>query len=57
MSVAVIWVAFAFEFVVKVSAVRRPFVYSKDRWLDLAIVLLPMAEFVLHFDPADDVDP
>ena len=47
LSVAIIWVAFAFEFVIKVSAVRRPFVYSKERWLDLAIVLLPMLEFML----------
>jgi len=47
-SIAVIWVAFATEFVIKVSAVRKPFVYSKDRWLDLAIVLLPMLEFGLR---------
>ena len=46
-AVSVIWVAFATEFVIKVSAVRRPFVYSKERWLDLAIVLLPMLEFAL----------
>lgn len=46
-AVAVIWVAFATEFVVKVSAVRRPFVYSKERWLDLAIVVLPTLEFAL----------
>jgi len=45
--VAVIWVAFATEFAVKVSASRRPFVYSKERWLDLAIVLLPVLEFAL----------
>jgi hypothetical protein len=30
-----------------VSANRRPFVYSKDRWLDLAIVILPVFEFAL----------
>jgi hypothetical protein len=46
-SVAVIWVAFATEFAIKVSATRRPFIYSKERWLDLAIVLLPMLEFAL----------
>jgi hypothetical protein len=46
-AVSVIWVAFATEFVIKVSAVRRPFVYSKERWLDLAIVVLPMLEFAL----------
>lgn len=48
LSVAVIWVAFATEFAIKVSATRRPFVYSKERWLDLAIVILPLFEFVLH---------
>ncbi len=47
-SVGVIWVAFAFEFIIKVSAIRKPFVYSKERWLDLAIVLLPMLEFMLR---------
>jgi hypothetical protein len=46
-SVAVIWVAFATEFAVKVSASRRPFVYSRERWLDLAIVLVPLLEFAL----------
>lgn len=45
--VAIIWVAFAFEFIIKVSAIRKPFVYSKERWLDLAIVLLPTLEFIL----------
>ena len=46
-SVALIWVAFATEFSIKVSASRKPFVYSKERWLDLAIVLLPLLEFAL----------
>ena len=46
-SVAIIWIAFATEFVIKVSSVRHPFRYSRDRWLDLAIVVLPMLEFFL----------
>jgi voltage-gated potassium channel len=46
-SVAVIWVAFAVEFAVKVSAARRPVRYCKERWIDLAIVVLPMLEFAL----------
>ena len=46
-SVAVIWVAFAVELAVKVSAARRPVRYCKERWLDLAIVVLPMLEFAL----------
>jgi hypothetical protein len=46
-SVGVIWVAFAVEFAVKVSAARRPFRYCRERWIDLAIVVLPMLEFAL----------
>ena len=45
--IAVIWVAFATEFIVKVSASPRTLTYMKERWLDLAIVLLPTFEFVL----------
>lgn len=46
-SVAVIWVAFATEFAIKVSAGRHPLVYCKERWIDLAIVVLPLLEFAL----------
>jgi hypothetical protein len=46
-SVGIIWVAFATEFIIKVSAVRRPFKYCRERWIDLAIVILPMLESVL----------
>ena len=46
-SVAIIWIAFATEFLIKVSSVRHPFKYSRERWLDLAIVVLPMLEFLL----------
>lgn len=45
--VAVIWVAFAAEFVLKASAHLKPLKFAKDNWLDLAIVLLPLLEFVL----------
>ena len=45
--IAVIWVAFATEFIVKVSASPRTVQYIKERWLDLAIVLLPTLEFIL----------
>jgi hypothetical protein len=44
-SVAIIWVAFATEFAIKVSAGRHPLVYCKERWIDLAIVVLPLLEF------------
>jgi hypothetical protein len=46
-SVAIIWVAFATEFAIKVSAGRHPLVYCKERWIDLAIVVLPLLEFAL----------
>jgi voltage-gated potassium channel len=42
--IAVIWVAFATEFVFKASAHPKPFVFVKERWLDAAIVVLPMLE-------------
>jgi voltage-gated potassium channel len=45
--IAIIWVAFAVEFVVKVSAAPSWVAYLKERWLDLAIVILPTLEFVL----------
>ncbi|HET6572119.1 MAG TPA: hypothetical protein VFG68_00830 [Fimbriiglobus sp.] len=47
LSIALIWVAFALEFVVKVQAAPSALGYMKDRWLDLAIVGLPTLEFVL----------
>ena len=46
-SVAVIWVAFALEFIVKVSASPHTLTYLKERWLDVAIVALPTLEYVL----------
>lgn len=46
-SVAVIWVAFALEFIVKVSASPHTLTYLKERWLDVAIVGLPTLEYVL----------
>jgi hypothetical protein len=46
-SISVIWVAFATEFILKASAHPKPFKFAKERWLDVAIVVLPMLEFVL----------
>jgi voltage-gated potassium channel len=45
--VAVIWVAFAVEFVLLASAAPHPLTYAQEKWLDLAIVVLPMLEFAL----------
>ncbi|HVK17894.1 MAG TPA: hypothetical protein VM533_13175 [Fimbriiglobus sp.] len=47
LSIALIWVAFALEFVIKVQAAPSALGYMKDRWLDLAIVGLPTLEYVL----------
>ena len=45
--IAVIWMAFAVEFVFKASTHPKPFRFAQDHWLDAAIVVLPMLEFVL----------
>jgi hypothetical protein len=47
LGIAVVWVAFATEFVFKASAHPKPFGFAQERWLDVAIVVLPMLEFVL----------
>lgn len=47
LSIALIWVAFALEFVIKVQAAPAALIYMKERWLDLAIVGLPTLEYVL----------
>jgi hypothetical protein len=44
---ALIWVMFASEFIIKVSASPKTFSYLKERWLDLLIVVLPTLEFLL----------
>jgi hypothetical protein len=45
--IAVIWVAFATEFIFKASVHPKPWQFAKERWLDVAIVVLPMLEYVL----------
>ncbi len=47
LGIAVIWVAFAVEFILKASAAPNTLRHFRERWLDLAIVVLPMLEFVL----------
>ena len=46
-SLAVIWVGFATEFILKLEASGEPLKYAQKRWVDAAIVLLPMLEFAL----------
>lgn len=47
----VIWFAFATEFVIMVSVAKSKFVYAAQHWLDLAIILLPMVDFLPEFLP------
>lgn len=46
-SIAVIWVAFALELILDTSVSPKPMAHLRDRWLDVAIVVLPMLEFIL----------
>jgi hypothetical protein len=48
-AVALIWLAFALELIIKVGAAPSSLVYLKERWLDVAIVGLPLLEFVLTY--------
>ena len=45
--VALIWVAFALELILDTSSSPKPIAHLRDRWLDVAIVVLPMLEFIL----------
>lgn len=46
-SIAFIWVSFALEFVIKMSVAPRTLRAVRRHWIDLAIVLIPMFEFLL----------
>ena len=46
---ALIWVAFAAEFIIKLEASGHPLKYAKEKWVDAAIVLLPTLEFALFW--------
>ncbi len=48
-AIAAIWVAFALEFILKVSVASNPFKFIKARWVDLLIVILPALEFFLTY--------
>jgi len=43
---AFIWLAFAVEFLVMISVTREPWTFVRRRWLDLAIILLPLIAFL-----------
>jgi len=42
---ALIWTAFAFEFIVMVSIVGRRIRYCREHWIDLVIIIAPMLAF------------
>ena len=42
----VIWFAFAAEFILMVSIAEKKVAYCKEHWIDLAIILLPLASFL-----------
>jgi voltage-gated potassium channel len=46
LSAAVIWFAFALEFFVMISVSERKLSYCLAHWIDLAIVLLPIVQFL-----------
>jgi len=41
-----IWFAFAFEFIVMISATDKKIVYIKKNWIDLVIILIPLISFL-----------
>lgn len=47
-SVSVIWMAFAVEFIFRMSSHEKPRSFMLGHWLDLAIIVLPMLEFLLE---------
>ena len=44
--IAVIWIAFATEFIIRISVADKKSAYAFNHWVDLAVVLLPMFEFM-----------
>lgn len=44
--VGVIWIAFTIEFVIRISVAEKKVAYAFNHWIDLAVVLLPMVEFM-----------
>lgn len=46
---AFIWFAFASEFLLMISLVKKKLIFIKEHWLDLAIICLPMIAFMRIF--------
>ena len=45
-STGLIWFAFAFEFIIMISATDKKLSYIKKNWIDLAIIILPLISFL-----------
>ena len=46
LSAALIWFAFAFEFVLMMSVVEKRVSYCKEHWIDIVVILAPMVAFL-----------
>ena len=46
LSSAAIWTLFTMEFLVMITIVRKKILYIKNHWIDLAIILLPLVEYL-----------
>jgi hypothetical protein len=46
---SIIWTAFAVEFIVMVSVAEKKWTYCLRNWTDLAVVVLPLVEFMPFF--------
>lgn len=45
----IIWIAFAFEFLLMISVTDKKLKYCKTNWIDLLIILLPFVSFLRTF--------
>lgn len=45
----IIWIAFAFEFLLMISITNKKLKYCKKNWIDLLIILLPFVSFLRTF--------
>ena len=46
---AIIWIAFALEFIIMLSLAGKKLAYCKQHWVNLAIILLPLCAFLRAF--------
>lgn len=46
LSAALIWFAFALEFVLMMSVVEKRMAYCKEHWIDIVVILAPMVAFL-----------